>query len=165
MNVTLEPRFSSFAEILRYQASGIRGSDTDPAFTFIEDDKVVQCMSFRALYQQARSIACHLQSETQPGDRALLLYPPGLEFISAFFGCLYAGVIAVPAVLPTSAKTLPRLHLIARDATPSAVLTTAKVRDRFWEQSAQLSPELAAASWLAAKQPGFSNGTGAQTWD
>ena len=60
-----------------------------------------------------------------PGERALLLYPPGLEFIAAFFGCLYAGVVAVPAYLPRLNRPMTRLRSIVVDAQPCAVLTCA----------------------------------------
>ena len=55
---------------------------------------------------------------------ALLLYPPGLEFIAAFFGCLYAGVVAVPAHLPRLNRPMTRLRSIVVDAKPCAVLTS-----------------------------------------
>ena len=58
------------------------------------------------------------------GERALLLYPPGLEFIAAFFGCLYAGVVAVPAYLPRLNRPMTRLRSIVVDAKPCAVLTS-----------------------------------------
>ena len=62
------------------------------------------------------------------GGRALLLYPPGLEFIVAFFGCLYAGVVAVPAYLPRPNRPMTRLRSIVEDARPSVVLTCASLR-------------------------------------
>ena len=52
------------------------------------------------LDRRARALAARLQARGLAGRRALLLYPPGLEFIAAFFGCLYAGVVAVPAYPP-----------------------------------------------------------------
>ena len=64
------------------------------------------------------AIAAELQDRTVPGERAVLLFPPGLDFISAFFGCMYAGVIAVPA---TDSQPQPldfggRGHLSGRPA-------------------------------------------------
>ena len=52
-------------------------------------------LTYAALDYEARSIGALLQSYRARGERALLLYPTGLEFIAAFFGCLYAGVTAV----------------------------------------------------------------------
>ena len=71
-------------------------------------------MTYGELDRRARVIAARLQLELQPGDRALLVYPPGLDFIAAFFGCLYAGVVAVPATYPKPRRPMPRLNRIAR---------------------------------------------------
>src|SRR5262245_62157462 len=53
-----------------------------------------------ALDDRARAIGATLQATQATGQRAILLYPPGLEFIAGFLGCLYAGVIAIPAPPP-----------------------------------------------------------------
>ena len=58
------------------------------------------------------------------GERALLLYPPGLDYLTAFFGCLYAGVIAVPAYPPRNQRNTPRIQAIAIDAEAKIALTT-----------------------------------------
>lgn len=77
--------------------------------------------------QQVRTIAAYLQNLQTQGERALLLYPPGLEFITAFFGCLYASVIAVPAYPPRRNKKLSRLQAIVSDANVQIVLTTSSL--------------------------------------
>ena len=78
----------------------------------------------RSLDSRARSIAADLQgTRLWVGERALLLYPAGLEFIAAFFGCLYAGVVAVPSNLPRLNRPMPRLQAIVTDSRPRAVLT------------------------------------------
>ena len=59
------------------------------------------------------------------GERALLLYPAGLDFIAAFFGCLYAGVVAVPAYPPRRNRSLSRIQAIVDDAQARVALTTA----------------------------------------
>jgi len=56
------------------------------------------------LDEKARAIAAYLQSQLSVGDRVLLVYPQGLESIAAFFGCLYAGVVAIPAPAPEAAR-------------------------------------------------------------
>jgi acyl-CoA synthetase (AMP-forming)/AMP-acid ligase II len=61
------------------------------------------------------------------GERALLLYPSGLEFIAAFFGCLYAGVIAVPVNLPRQNQKLSRLLSVVNDAQAKVALTTTPI--------------------------------------
>ncbi|WP_306297053.1 AMP-binding protein [Nostoc sp. C052] len=69
--------------------------------------------------EKARAIAAYLQSRLCVGERVLLVYPQGLEAIAAFFGCLYAGVVAIPAPAPEAARMkhiLLRLEAIASDA-------------------------------------------------
>jgi acyl-CoA synthetase (AMP-forming)/AMP-acid ligase II len=71
----------------------------------------------------ARAIAANLLERKAGGERALLLYRPSLDFISAFLGCLYAGVIPVPLYPPGSDRSLPRLAAVAADAQPRFILT------------------------------------------
>ncbi|MDZ4323511.1 MAG: non-ribosomal peptide synthase/polyketide synthase, partial [Pseudomonas sp.] len=87
-------------------------------------------LSYRELDQRARTIAGALQAETDFGDRAVLLFPSGPDYVAAFFGCLYAGVIAVPAYPPESAKRhhQERLLSIISDAEPRLLLTSADLR-------------------------------------
>ncbi|WP_460122160.1 non-ribosomal peptide synthetase [Pseudomonas sp. S2_C03] len=88
-------------------------------------------LSYRELDQRARTIAGALQAETDFGDRAVLLFPSGPDYVAAFFGCLYAGVIAVPAYPPESSKRhhQERLLSIIDDAEPRLLLTSAGLRD------------------------------------
>ena len=70
-------------------------------FTFLQDGEIEsEHLTYYALDQKARIIATHLQTLCAPGDRVLMLYPPGLDFVTGLFGCLYAGVVAVPLPLP-----------------------------------------------------------------
>ena len=88
-------------------------------------------LTYGDLDARARAIATSLlERGVKPGDRALLLYPPSLDFIPAFFGCLYAGVVAVPCYPPQPAqlaRTLPRLLGIVDDAGVAIVLTTSEL--------------------------------------
>ncbi len=97
-------------------------------YRFLRDGEYDEvCITYKSLDQRARSIAARLQACTKPGDRALLLFPAGLDFIAAYFGCLYAKVIAIPAYPPHPArieKSLPIIFRIANDAQPSAALMT-----------------------------------------
>lgn len=88
-------------------------------------------LSYRELDRRARTIAGALQAQAGFGDRAVLLFPSGADYVAAFFGCLYAGVIAVPAYPPESAKRhhQERLLSIIGDAEPSLLLTSADLRD------------------------------------
>ena len=98
------------------------------AFTFLSNGETGQVdLTYQELDIKARSIAMMLQSQGAIGKRSLLLYQPGLEFITAFFGCLYAGVIAVPAYPPRRNHHNHRLQAIVADAQATIILTTKSV--------------------------------------
>ncbi len=98
------------------------------AYQFLVDGQTEGArLTYRQLDDAAQAIARRLLEVGQRGDRALLLYPPGHEFLLAFFGCLRAGIIAVPLPPPDAARikrALPRLQAVIRDAQASCVLTT-----------------------------------------
>ena len=118
------------------------------AYTFIQQGEEVGKLTYGELEQQARAIAAYLQSRQSFGERALLLYPPGLDFIAAFFGCLYAGAIAVPAYPPRPNQKLSRLQAIMADAQATIALTTQSLLTSIERQLVQ-SPDLAAMHWIA----------------
>jgi acyl-CoA synthetase (AMP-forming)/AMP-acid ligase II len=99
------------------------------AFSWLDEDGVVADWSYARLDAEARRIAGFLQyaGRGRDGDgsprRALLMYPPSLGYVAAFFGCLYAGVIPVPAYPPYNEHVLARLRAIARDADVTYALT------------------------------------------
>jgi amino acid adenylation domain-containing protein len=100
--------------------------DSGAAYTFLTDgESTEKAISYKELDGQARAIASRIMEQAQPGDRALLLYAPGVEFLPAFFACLYAKIIAVPAYPPHRNRNLLRLLAIVRDAQPKLILTTA----------------------------------------
>lgn len=118
-------------------------------YTFLEDGEVESAsLTYQELDRNARAIAAQLQSFLAPSERALLLYPPGLEFIAAFFGCLYAGVVAVPAYPPRPNQSLSRLQAIVADAQPTVALTTTSIFSHLDRQFSQWT-DLQALQWLA----------------
>ncbi|HET9619983.1 MAG TPA: amino acid adenylation domain-containing protein [Kofleriaceae bacterium] len=102
------------------------------AFTFLLDgERQERQLSYAELDRLARAVAAKLQAAGATGERAVLLYPPGPEYLIAFFGCLYAGVVAVPAYPPDPSRidrTLPRLQAIVADADARFLLTTGQLR-------------------------------------
>jgi acyl-CoA synthetase (AMP-forming)/AMP-acid ligase II len=128
------------------------------AYTFLVDGTTaIDSLTYGELDRNSREIALMLQRVLKPGDRALLMYPPGLDFISAFFGCLYAGVIAVPAYPPQPSRpehSLPRMKAILTESGSRAVLC----KEDFIEKYSSLfhaSPELADCSLLATDHDGL----------
>ncbi len=92
------------------------------AYTFLKSNNERLSITYRELDQRARCIACGLLQRAEPADRALLMYPAGLEFIEAFLGCLYAGIVAVPAYPPKKNRNVGRILSIADDCTPRLLL-------------------------------------------
>jgi amino acid adenylation domain-containing protein len=119
------------------------------AFTFLTDGEAAEVtLTYGELDRRARSLAALLQSQEATGERVLLLYPPGLEYIAALFGCWYAGAVAVPSYPPRLNRPDPRLQAIATDAQATVVLTTTPIFSSV-EQRFAHTPELAALRWLA----------------
>jgi acyl-CoA synthetase (AMP-forming)/AMP-acid ligase II len=119
------------------------------AYTFLVDGDTQEApLSYAELDRAARAIGAWLQQSSAPGERALLLFNPGLEYIAAFFGCLYAGVIAVPAYPPRPNRPMPRIQAIVRDARAGVVLTTQALLSEI-EQRFEQQPELRLLRYLA----------------
>ena len=92
-------------------------------------DSDVSEVTFAELHRRAASIAAVLVECAEPGDRALLLCAPGLEYVAALFGCFYAGVVAVPAYPPVNSAGDERLTRLIGDCSPSATLTVKAIAD------------------------------------
>ncbi|MGL4512959.1 MAG: aminotransferase class I/II-fold pyridoxal phosphate-dependent enzyme [Lacipirellulaceae bacterium] len=121
------------------------------AFTFLVDgESQRQHINYEQLDTRARAIAAYLQSQGLAGSRALLLFPSGLEFIAAFFGCLYAGVVAVPAYPPRRNRNMQRIQSIVGDAQPKIALTTEDVFRRIEPLLGEL-PDLASIDWKCTR--------------
>ncbi|MBE9034041.1 non-ribosomal peptide synthetase [aff. Roholtiella sp. LEGE 12411] len=115
--------FSTVVELLRYRSSR---QAKQLSYTFLGDGETQSDrLTYQELDRSSRAIASQLQSLDLSGERALLLYPPGLEYLAAFFGCLYAGVVAVPAYPPRNQRNTPRILAILEDAQAAVILTTA----------------------------------------
>ncbi|WP_225912764.1 non-ribosomal peptide synthetase/type I polyketide synthase [Nostoc flagelliforme] len=139
--------FSTFLDILQYRA--IHQSE-QIAYTFLLNGETESVsLTYQELERKAQAIAVRLQDRVKvPGSRVLLLFPPGLDFITAFFGCLYAGCVAVPAYPPRRNQKLSRLQAIVSDAQASAALTTTSELTSIESQLFR-NPKLSAIHWLA----------------
>ncbi len=124
----------------------------DRAFTYLVDGENEQIHWTNAeLAERARMVAAKLQAMGLAGQRALLLYPAGLDFIAAFFGCLYAGVVAVPAYPPRRNRSLARIQAIVDDAQARVALTTGPVFERILPHLDE-TPELKKVSWVSTDE-------------
>jgi myxalamid-type polyketide synthase MxaE and MxaD len=114
---------ATLVELLRARA----GAEPERlAYTFLADgEREVDALTFGELDRRARAIGALLQRRVgaaRSGARALLCYPAGLDFVSAFFGAMYGGAVAVPAPVGEPGqlqRTLPRLVAVAKDAEPA----------------------------------------------
>jgi len=139
----------SLVELLRHQCSQ---QPEREAYVFLEEGAKKACLTYRELDRRVRAVAAELQRRLHPGDRVLLVFPPGLDFAQAFFACLFAGVVAVPAYPPDPSRldrTLPRLRAIAADSQPSLLLTTSLLA-QFGEALIPQAPELGELKWVAS---------------
>jgi acyl-CoA synthetase (AMP-forming)/AMP-acid ligase II len=144
------PPVSTLVDLLRWRA---QVEPEREAYTFlVNGEEESERITYAELDRQAQTIAGFLQKLGPHGERALLLYPSGLEFIAAFFGCLYAGWIAVPAYPPHTTRlsqTLPRLRSIFRDAQPRLALTESKFLSKA-PHLFELAPDLKELRWQAS---------------
>ncbi len=145
----LRKEFKNLVEILQMRA--VENAEQN-LYTFLLDGENEEVhLTYAAFEDRVKQIAVLLQDAKAKGERALLLYPPGLDYIAAFFACLYAGVIAVPAYPPDPnrlMRTLPRLLSIIKDSEAKLVLTLGSIQEMapFLFQEA---PELEKLKWFA----------------
>ncbi|ACB53106.1 AMP-dependent synthetase and ligase [Crocosphaera subtropica ATCC 51142] len=119
------------------------------AYIFLDRGESEQCsLTYEELDKKARELAAILCNSHLQGERALLMYSPGIDFIIAFFACLYAGVIAVPIYPPRRNQSLDRLKAIIDDCQAKEVLTTSSIKNNL-ENSLIKYPELAHFQWIA----------------
>lgn len=113
------------------------------------DEDVDATITYGELDRRARAIAAQLQSLDLAGERAMIMYPPGIDYISAFFGCLYAGVTAVPTYPPRAKRSLSlqRLQAIILDSQASIGLTTPALLTTLKGRAAE-APLAAQLHWL-----------------
>src|SRR5918999_2685822 len=100
-----------------------------PAYVFLRDDGHEEMRTFGQLARRARAVAAELQAVASAGDRAILLFQPGLDFVEAILACFFARVVAVPVSPPRNARDLPRLLGILQDAGARLVLTNSPTQN------------------------------------
>ncbi|MEM9412305.1 MAG: fatty acyl-AMP ligase, partial [Planctomycetota bacterium] len=136
-------------EQLRYWALAV---PEKTAFRFLaREEDAPLLMSYAKLDQRARAIAAKLTALGYAGKRALLLYPPGLDFIEGFFGCHYAGVTPVPAYPPRRNRNMMRIDSISNDAEAAVALTVRSVISRS-DDSMDGTHSLRSIPWIATEE-------------
>jgi acyl-CoA synthetase (AMP-forming)/AMP-acid ligase II len=141
-------QYQTLVELLRVRVSE---APTKHAYTYLRDGETdALTWNYGELDRRARAIAAWLQSCGAAGERALLLYPPGLDYLAAFFGCLYAGVVAVPAYPPQRQRGWPRVRAMLADSQAAYALTTSGIARAIDRLSAKEDGygRLATLQWL-----------------
>ncbi|MCC6491303.1 MAG: fatty acyl-AMP ligase, partial [Candidatus Hydrogenedentes bacterium] len=139
----------TLVEVLRTRATQ---SPDKLALTFLVDgEEEGDRYTYADLDRRARAIAVDLLERCTQGDRVLLLYPPGLDYIAAFYGCLYAGIVAVPVSLPDLGRlnrSLPRLKIVAQDADAKFALTVSSISQKV-KSLVEHHPDSGGFEWVA----------------
>lgn len=159
----LPPR-SDLVRVLQHWA---KVQPNQPAFYFTDgsDPSKDQCMTYGQLDAAARNVAGYLQKLNATGNRVLLIYPPVMDFVVGFFGCLYAGATAVPAFPPRKNRKGQRIHGIANDCQAQLALTNEYIRQQIesdenwveWESISIVATDALADDFSAHwKQPNIS---------
>ncbi len=137
-------KFDSLVHLLETRAAD---RPQQLAYTFLRDGEVEEAhLSYGELARKARAVGAWLQERNLQNRNVLLLYPPGLEYIVAFWGCLYAGAVAVPAYPPRRNRHFDRLQTIAADAHSQIALTTSSIREQI-QSSLTEAPALSELTW------------------
>ncbi|MGB4852716.1 MAG: beta-ketoacyl synthase N-terminal-like domain-containing protein, partial [Ignavibacteria bacterium] len=128
----IQQKAQTLTELLRWRAEN---QPDKTAFVFLEEgEREGGSFSYKELDIRAKSIAARLQSLNLKGERALLIYESGLEYLDSFFGCLYAGVISVPLHLPGKNKSLSRISAIAKDSGAKIILSTKEITEELRDE-------------------------------
>ncbi|MGH6754177.1 MAG: AMP-binding protein, partial [Bradyrhizobium sp.] len=150
--------FSSLVELLARRA---QSQPDERAYIFLSDRGTEEAvLSFRQLHDAANALAARLSGVARPGEGALLVFPPGLEFMIAFFGCLIAGVIAVPMMMPRRQGARDSSAAIIANCEPVVALTSTAfairgdLQTRFLREGLQwLSVDLSPVTQTSADVP------------
>jgi len=137
------------------------------AYRFLRDGELdEENVSYGELEERSRAVGALLQERMEVGERVLLLYAPGLEFVTGLFACLRAGMVAVPVYPPDpmrAERSFGRLRHVVDDCRPKAILT-----DGTFFGNRQLlcgwCPELEPLTWIASDAPCSGNADQYRHW-
>ena len=145
-DLDLKPDEATLVTVLRQRAVLNPGKKV---FTFLANGvDEERSVTFGELDTAARYIASKITGLGLKGTNVLMFYPPGLDFIFAFLGCLYAGVVPVPLYPPRKNRSLQRIHSIASNCGARSILTTREISNSLERNFAE-NPFLRNLSWHA----------------
>ncbi|NQZ21428.1 MAG: AMP-binding protein [Colwellia sp.] len=128
--------------IIEYLRQHVAVNPDELAFSFLPSDKrSFSDITFKEFWSEALSVANFLKSKTKAGDKVLLVYPPSLEYVVTFYGCLLAGVVAVPIPLlykDISAEELPSIVKNDQLVLALTTLNDLPTVKKFWQEQKNL---------------------------
>ncbi|AWK75588.1 AMP-binding protein [Rhodococcus oxybenzonivorans] len=144
---------SDFVSHVRAQAATYGEERSYTYHREVGRELVEEVLTYRQLDQDARAIASWLSTRPEAHRPVMLLYVDGIDFLRAFLGCLYAGVVAVPAPVPHDARSMARVATMFEDADVGLVLTTSAIEELLtaWIGNSGLTGTVAVASTDAAE--------------
>jgi acyl-CoA synthetase (AMP-forming)/AMP-acid ligase II len=122
----VSPQKHAATTLLEVLRDRLQHRPEDAIYTFLSGEEILS-LTYRELNRRSGIVAARLDEICEVGDRVLLLYPPGLNYIIALYACMQSGVIAVPAYVPRPNRPLSRLESIAADSEPALILTTQEI--------------------------------------
>ena len=137
----------TICDILKFRAEK---TPDKVAFIFLKDGETEEeKITYKQLYGQAWKISHSIRNRgISQGERALLLFPPGLEFVKTLFGCFYAGIYAVPAYPPRKNRSFSRIISIVNDCDPKLCITISDIRESFEKNFLDVA-ELRSLLWIS----------------
>ena len=127
--------WGTFVDLLRARAAY---HPERRCFTFLIDGEAPgDHLTYGALDARSRAIAAWLQQQRAAGERVLLMHPPGLEYVAAFFGCMYAGAVAVPVHWSRRSRSYERIRAIIEDARPALALSLESQRQELERRASE----------------------------
>ena len=145
-----DPAFETLTSLLDRRAAT---QASDLAYAFLAARGEVEArITFGQLATRSRGLAMAIAAHARPGDRAALVFGPGLDFVVAYFGCLYAGVVPTPLMPPRRLATRDSSEAILRDCRPAVILTTRAVLSGPLSHARARLAEFP-APWIAVDDP------------
>ncbi len=125
LNKDVNIQFSTLVDLLEKRGKEL---NDELLYIFLEDgENETNFITFGDMLNRVKAVSAYLQTIGKQGDRVLLLFPTGIEFITALFGCIFSGIIGVPSYSPRKNRTNQRFKNILSDSEPSIIFTTRKI--------------------------------------
>ena len=125
LNKDVNIQFSTLVDLLEKRGKEL---NDELLYIFLEDgENETNFITFGDMLNRVKAVSAYLQTIGKQGDRVLLLFPTGIEFITALFGCIFSGIIGVPSYSPRKNRTNQRFKNILAGSEPSIIFTTRKI--------------------------------------